>query len=102
MGRQRGARNAARIIDLDLLAYGEMITDTGNDTGKNEPDIPHPRMHERAFVVLPLHDLLPNWRHPASGQSVNEMASALPPDQSIRPMPDADGKFGTEWQDKNT
>jgi 2-amino-4-hydroxy-6-hydroxymethyldihydropteridine diphosphokinase len=103
MGRQRGVRNAARIIDLDLIAYGETITDTGQTSiGKNGPDIPHPRMHERAFVVLPLRDLLPNWRHPASGQSVNEMASALPPDQSIRPMPDEDGQFGTEWKGENT
>jgi 2-amino-4-hydroxy-6-hydroxymethyldihydropteridine diphosphokinase len=97
MGRQRGVRNAARIIDLDLLAYGETIT----ETGQNEPDIPHPRLHQRAFVVLPLRDLLPNWRHPASGQTVNKMATALPPNQSIRPMPDADGLFGTEWQGNN-
>lgn len=57
-GRVRAERNTPRVIDLDLLAY--------NDVVLNDPDlvIPHPRMHERAFVLWPLRDIAPGWVHP--------------------------------------
>ena len=51
-GRVRGARNAPRIVDLDLIAYGDKVTRHGS-----VPLLPHPRMHERAFVLRPLLDL---------------------------------------------
>lgn len=79
MGRVRTVRNAARVIDLDLLAYGTEVLD-GNLV------VPHPRLSERAFVVLPLAEVAPDWRHPATGATVAEMAAGLPPGQDIRPL----------------
>lgn len=76
-GRRRGARNAARIIDLDLLDYDGRISDDPALT------LPHPRLHERAFVLVPLRDVAPGWRHPRSGQTVDAMLAALPPGQAI-------------------
>ena len=60
-GRVRGARNGPRILDLDLLLYGDRIID--------EPDfvVPHPRMHERAFVLLPLAEVAPHFEVPGYG-----------------------------------
>ncbi|MFT4133839.1 dihydropteroate synthase [Labrys sp. (in: a-proteobacteria)] len=66
-GRERSERNAARTLDLDLIGYGSDIIDT--------PDlvVPHPRMHERAFVLAPLADIAPSWRHPVNGETVSLM-----------------------------
>lgn len=81
-GRERRDLNAARILDLDIVAYGDLVrTDP-------PPVLPHPRMHERAFVLMPLADVAPEWRHPADGRSLSELLRALPPDQLIRPLAD--------------
>jgi len=77
-GRFRGALNAPRTLDLDLIAYGDVVRD------REPPILPHPRMAERAFVLLPLREVAPDWRHPVSGLSVEEMIRALPPGQTIR------------------
>lgn len=90
-GRQRGERNAARILDLDLLTLGDQVL-----TG--DPEVPHPRLHSRAFALLPIRDIAPGWRHPVLGRTVAELCAALPPDQEIRPLADAGGYLGTEWQ----
>src|SRR5215475_1405551 len=80
-GRERRAVNEARILDLDLIAYGDLLrTDA-------PPLLPHPRLHERAFVLLPLADVVPDWRHPADGRTLSEMIRALPAGQSLRPLP---------------
>lgn len=79
MGRVRTVRDAPRVIDLDLLAYDDVVRDDG-------PVIPHPRMSDRAFVVLPLAEVAPQWRHPVSGRRIAELVSALPEDQEIRPV----------------
>lgn len=80
-GRERREVNAARILDLDLIAYGDLVqTDS-------PPLLPHPRLHERAFVLLPLADVAPEWRHPADGRTVSAMIRALPAEQSIHPLP---------------
>jgi 2-amino-4-hydroxy-6-hydroxymethyldihydropteridine diphosphokinase len=71
-GRVRRQRNEARILDLDLLAYDDLAKEEGGVS------IPHPRLHERAFVLLPLRDVAPGWRHPALGRSVEELIAALP------------------------
>lgn len=78
-GRVRTIRNAARLIDLDLLDFrGEIaIGGTGRAT------LPHPRLQDRAFVLRPLADLDPAWRHPVSGTLVQALLAALPADQTI-------------------
>ncbi len=85
-GREQGAeRWAARIIDLDLLAYDARII---NGDGIESLVLPHPRMGERAFVLAPLAELAPNWRHPVSGKTAAQLLAALPPGQQIRKMID--------------
>ncbi len=72
LGRRRAAaRNAARAIDLDLLAYGTLVR------SHEAPLLPHPRLAERAFVLRPLCDIAPHWRHPTLGQTAQELAAAL-------------------------
>ena len=78
-GRRRSERNAPRTLDLDLLDYDGLI-----QTGP--PELPHPRMEERAFVLLPLRDVAPYWRHPVSGLAVDALISRLPP-SDIRALP---------------
>jgi 2-amino-4-hydroxy-6-hydroxymethyldihydropteridine diphosphokinase len=81
-GRERRELNAARILDLDIVAYGDLVrTDP-------PPILPHPRMHERAFVLLPLADVAPDWRHPVDGRPLSELLRALPAEQLIRPLAD--------------
>jgi 2-amino-4-hydroxy-6-hydroxymethyldihydropteridine diphosphokinase len=76
-GRRRTVPNAARPIDLDLLDYhGEIAPG-----GPGRATLPHPRMIGRAFVLRPLADLAPGWRHPVTGQPIAELLAALPPDQ---------------------
>jgi len=81
-GRVRGAPNAARTLDLDLLAYHDRVT-----TGAAGLVLPHPRLHERAFVLLPLAEIAPAWRHPTLGRTAAEMLAALPPGQEAAPLP---------------
>lgn len=78
-GRVRGEPNAARSLDLDLLAYGDAVI--AGDGGGIE--VPHPRLSQRSFVLLPWADLAPSWRHPANGMTVVEMIARLPPGQEI-------------------
>ncbi len=81
MGRERQVRDEARVIDLDLLVYGETVSGP-----RETPVLPHPRLAERAFVVMPLAELAPDWRHPRTGQSLAEMVVALPADQRAEPI----------------
>ncbi len=81
MGRERRARDEARVIDLDLLVFGEAVS-----SPCETPILPHPRLAERAFVVLPLAELAPDWRHPGTGQRLAEMIRALPADQRAEPI----------------
>jgi 2-amino-4-hydroxy-6-hydroxymethyldihydropteridine diphosphokinase len=76
--RVRGLRNAARTLDLDLLVYGALAGEA--------PMLPHPRLAERAFVLLPMRDIAPDFIHPVSGRSLDEMIAALPSGQVCHPM----------------
>lgn len=79
-GRWRGRANAARPLDLDLLAYGWRAAE-----GRILM-LPHPRMHERSFVLAPLREVAPRWRHPILGVTAAELAAALPPGQRLHPL----------------
>jgi 2-amino-4-hydroxy-6-hydroxymethyldihydropteridine diphosphokinase len=84
LGRQRGERNAARAVDLDILAFGNLILE-----GPEPPIVPHPRLAERAFVLLPLAEIAPDWRHPVTGTGISDLIAALPRDQVTRPLQDS-------------
>lgn len=84
-GRVRSHRNAPRTLDLDLLLMGDMRSDTATLT------LPHPRLHERAFVLLPLLDLLPG-DHPVSDKGTLNELEPLTRGQRIERMP-------TPWLD---
>ena len=78
-GRERSVANAARTLDLDIIAMGDLVRHSP------DPMLPHPRMHERAFVLRPLVDVAPEWRHPVLGLSAQTLLDALPP-QSVAPL----------------
>ena len=71
-GRLRSAANAARTLDLDLLDYD------GRVLAGPQLTLPHPRMATRSFVLVPLRDVAPGWRHPVTGQGLAELLAALP------------------------
>lgn len=77
MGRKPAARNAARLIDIDILFYGSAVVTT------EDLEIPHPRIEERRFVLEPLAELVPDLRHPVTRRSVREMLGAVR-DQGVR------------------
>jgi 2-amino-4-hydroxy-6-hydroxymethyldihydropteridine diphosphokinase len=91
-GRKRDQRWGMRTLDLDLLAVGDSVhpdAETqdlwrGLDPGAQRtaaPDqliLPHPRLQDRAFVLVPLADVAPDWVHPRTGLSVRQMLDALP------------------------
>lgn len=79
--RNGSVANAARTLDLDLIDYHGQVSGgqiSGRQVGSREPVLPHPRMHSRAFVLLPLAEIVPNWRHPVSRRSVAELVEQLP------------------------
>lgn len=74
-GRRRRRQNGPRTLDLDLLDYGGLIL------ARDDPPalaLPHPRLADRRFVLAPLRDLAPGWRHPATGASVDDLLAAAP------------------------
>ncbi len=73
-GRVRHQRNEARVLDLDLLLYGDTVL-KGQDGG---PVIPHPRMHLRHFVLMPLAELAPHLIHPVLGVDIQGLLGHLP------------------------
>jgi 2-amino-4-hydroxy-6-hydroxymethyldihydropteridine diphosphokinase len=68
-GRRRQARNAPRTLDLDLIAYGRRVVD--------QPGLhlPHPRAADRRFVMGPLAEIAPDWRHPVDGRRARDLAA---------------------------
>lgn len=69
LGRRRGARNAPRVVDLDLIAYGRLVL---SGEGLN---LPHPRAGERLFVMGPLAEIAPGWVHPVLGRTAISLAA---------------------------
>ncbi len=70
-GRVRQERWGARSLDLDLLLYDDLIMDTP------QLQIPHPRMRERAFVLIPLAEIAPNWVEPTSGRVIQDLVTEV-------------------------
>ena len=95
-GRERHARWAGRTLDLDLIGVGEQVLPDlktwchWRDIGPAEQQsltpaeliLPHPRLQDRAFVLIPLREIAADWRHPATGHSVAEMCTALPREEA--------------------
>jgi 2-amino-4-hydroxy-6-hydroxymethyldihydropteridine diphosphokinase len=80
MGRQRVRRKGPRIIDIDILLFGDTIVDTAEVT------IPHPAMHERRFVLEPLAEIAPNLLHPVRRKAIRELRDALPEGKVVRKL----------------
>lgn len=99
--RDRKTRWGSRTLDLDLLAVGErvlpdvagfrrwhdLLPDTQQIRAPEQLILPHPRLQDRAFVLVPLCDVAPDWHHPVLGRSVAQMTSDLPPAIRAEPMP---------------
>ncbi len=91
-GRERPSRWAPRTLDMDLIACGDVVLPDRallqhwmdmplEDQKKLAPEqliLPHPRVQDRAFVLIPLADIAPDWRHPIIGKTVRELVAALP------------------------
>lgn len=77
-GRVRTEQNAPRVLDLDLLAYHDVIMN--DDTLK----LPHPELHNRAFTLYPMAEISKDWKHPTLNKSVDNMIKNLPTDQKIK------------------
>lgn len=78
VGRTPSRRFGPRAIDIDLLLYGEAVL------ADDVLEVPHPRMAERAFVLVPAAEIAGAWRHPVTGRTLAEMRDALPADDGIR------------------
>ena len=81
--RQRLLRWGPRTMDLDLLLYRDLVIE-------HSPDLilPHPRLHERRFVLAPLADIAPDLVHPVLGRSMIDLLTALPPEQVAEKLQD--------------
>jgi 2-amino-4-hydroxy-6-hydroxymethyldihydropteridine diphosphokinase len=80
MGRQRKQQKGPRIIDIDVLLFGSSIIDIPSLA------IPHPRLHERRFVLEPLAEIAPDARHPLFKRTMRELRDALPPGQTVKKL----------------
>jgi 2-amino-4-hydroxy-6-hydroxymethyldihydropteridine diphosphokinase len=87
LGRVRGERNGPRTIDVDILFIGSLVREHA------APLVPHPRLHERRFVLEPLAEILPELVHPRLGRSARELLAQCP-DRSgvsrLAPFPEPD------------
>jgi 2-amino-4-hydroxy-6-hydroxymethyldihydropteridine diphosphokinase len=79
MGRLKTFRNGPRLIDLDILFYGQRVVK------RSKLNIPHPRLQERAFVLVPLSDIAPDFVHPVLGMTVESMLAKINT-EGVRPL----------------
>jgi len=82
MGRERSFANAPRTIDIDLLAYGDVVMRTPELT------LPHPGLEHRGFVLHPLAEVAPDWVHPLLGRTARELLSAARPPERVERVGD--------------
>ena len=101
-GRQRAERWGPRTLDLDLLFFGDIVLPDAEaqtawrtlsparqrEAWPDVPILPHPRIEDRAFVLVPLAEIAPGWRHPLTGHTVAAMAAALGPEAraAVKPI----------------
>lgn len=78
MGRRRLQKKGPRMIDIDILLFGNSVIDLPGLT------VPHPAMHERRFVLQPLAEIAPDVLHPVLKKKIRELLAALPPGQAVR------------------
>jgi 2-amino-4-hydroxy-6-hydroxymethyldihydropteridine diphosphokinase len=76
-GRERSVRFGPRTLDIDIIAADDLVLETDRLT------IPHPRMHERAFVLRPLVALAPDWVHPVVGRTAHALLDAIEADEEV-------------------
>ena len=75
LGRKEGLINSPRICDIDILDYNSQVYKLS--ANNNKIIIPHPRLHNRNFVLFPLFEIAPNWIHPKTNQSINSLIKNL-------------------------
>ena len=85
-GRRRSLAGAARPLDLDLLDYDGRVVGHEGDGGP-ALILPHPRLAERAFVLAPLIEVAPHWRHPVNGATATCLLEAVADEQTLEPLP---------------
>ena len=87
MGRVRRERWGPRVIDLDILIFGQEVIN------KEGLQIPHPRLHERRFVLVPLRDIAPDLMHPLLGKTISQILAELPGEEKVLPLPQESQKL---------
>lgn len=85
-GRRRGVAGASRPLDLDLLDYDGRVVDRAGGRAGPALVLPHPRLAQRAFVLAPLIEVAPNWRHPVTGAAAISLLAAVAPEQRVEPL----------------
>jgi len=78
LGRVRKVKWSARVIDIDILYYDDLILQTDNLT------IPHPHLHERRFTLVPLTEIAPEYRHPVLGKTTTELLTTCPDNLEVK------------------
>lgn len=90
LGRDENNRSGPRTIDLDILFYGQRVI--------NEPSltVPHPRLHQRRFVLMPMSELNPFWEHPTLQQTINQLLADVSDRSDVRLLfPQPSTRYGS-------